>query len=1100
MKRILIALALALAASALCAAAADDLQTNPVPALGQNAKDQKAFDPAKKGPRVLFVGNSITLHGPRPQIGWTNNWGMAASARDKDYVHLLQKKIAAVRPDAQCCLLQVAGTIERSFFKKDWSCERNFKWAREFKPDVIVLFFGANVPKDYDAGTMSPVPARTFGEALDAFRTYLDPEGKALVLFSQGFYIRPKLDAEKEAVAKKHGDVFVNMEDVRSRKDTHGRYNHPGDLGMELIAERFWQHIEPRVREVSVPCDGPVSVTEGCGNRWTSKPVALAPNRCYAFAFDAKGPATGTITAGSRRANMDLGAPGDGTRSYTNVFYTASASETFHFGAWHLVGTATCANPRILPVTPRYREFGGQPLGHGERVEGRRYTFATALSGAGRNHSRPLEVCNSHFNSSRWCLGRESEVVYRHELAGRTWKGGRVMVECGYWAGGSAAVEASADGKAWTALCTVTNATQMKADVPASLFPCKTLRVRFRGLAGCNLQIYGYTLEADFDGAPLQAFGATDYVLDGTDKVVARIKAPTYYDEGYGALVPGGTDAYDVWTASSGWKIPRTRGLPSERAAGVSLRTAQNEAEAVQLVVRPRRDVKDLRVTASIANIPVDVLRVGYVQVEFPTDAVGCRSLWPDPLPPQDGAFPVKAGENQPFWVRVKPPKGTPPGVYRGTLAVVADGVRSKVPFAVEVFAFELPDRMTCETAFGVGWGTVWGYHGLKTPEQRRIVAEKYLRVLSDHHLSPYDPSPCARWSVKWKDVKKNPLTASPEFDWTAWDAAMEKAFNEYHFTGFRMGLEGLGGGDWESRREPSFHGFAGGTPEYEALMAKYLGGVEAHLREKGWLDKAYIYWYDEPSPRDYDFVMNGFATLKRHAPALRRMLTEEPSEPLLNGPNTWCPLTPNLHASGEKAARALGDVFWWYVCCGPKAPYVTEFIDHPGSEMRLWLWQTWGENVQGVLIWTTTWWTSGSAYPDYPQNPYEDAMSWVSAGKMKRGEKRPWGNGDGRFLYPPLAAANGRPSAPVLDAPVDSYRLELLRDGIEDYEYFAMLKRLLAKKGASLPAADRARYEALLAVPKEVYTSMTEFATDPASMESHRVKLARAIETLVKR
>ena len=224
--------------------------TNPVPAIGQNAEDQKAFDPAKKGPRVLFVGNSITLHGPRPQIGWTNNWGMAASARDKDYVHLLQKKIAAVRPDAQCCLLQVANTFERAFFKKDWSCERNFKWAREFKPDVIVFFFGANVPKTYNAGTMSPAPARTFGEALDAFRTYLDPEGRALVLFSQGFYIRPKLDAEKETVAKRRGDVFVNMEDIRARKDAHGRFNHPGDLGMELIAERFWQHIEKRVRDV----------------------------------------------------------------------------------------------------------------------------------------------------------------------------------------------------------------------------------------------------------------------------------------------------------------------------------------------------------------------------------------------------------------------------------------------------------------------------------------------------------------------------------------------------------------------------------------------------------------------------------------------------------------------------------------------------------------------------------------------------------------------------------------------------------------------------------------------------------------------------------
>ncbi len=225
---------------------ANDFQANPVPALGQNAKNQTAFDATKKGPRVLFVGNSITLHGPRPQIGWTNNWGMAASARDKDYVHVLQKKIAAVQPEAQCCLLQVAGTIERSFYKPNWSCEKSFKWAQAFKPDVIVLFFGANVPKDYDTGKLES--ARTFGAALDEFLGYLNPDGKALVLMSQGFYVRPKLDAEKETVAKKRGCVFVNMEDIRSRKDTHGRYNHPGDLGMQLIADRFWDHMSDRIK------------------------------------------------------------------------------------------------------------------------------------------------------------------------------------------------------------------------------------------------------------------------------------------------------------------------------------------------------------------------------------------------------------------------------------------------------------------------------------------------------------------------------------------------------------------------------------------------------------------------------------------------------------------------------------------------------------------------------------------------------------------------------------------------------------------------------------------------------------------------------------
>lgn len=160
-------------------------------------------------------------------------------------LHILQRKIADARPDAQCCLLQVAGIIERSFFSPDWSCEKNFAWARDFRPDIIVMFFGENVPSTYDAGTMNPPPARTFGEALEAFRAYLDPDGKAVALFSQGFYGRPKLDAEKEEVAGRRGDIFVHMEDIRSRDDAHGRYNHPGDLGMELIAGRFWDHIGP---------------------------------------------------------------------------------------------------------------------------------------------------------------------------------------------------------------------------------------------------------------------------------------------------------------------------------------------------------------------------------------------------------------------------------------------------------------------------------------------------------------------------------------------------------------------------------------------------------------------------------------------------------------------------------------------------------------------------------------------------------------------------------------------------------------------------------------------------------------------------------------
>ncbi|MDD4622233.1 MAG: DUF4091 domain-containing protein [Kiritimatiellae bacterium] len=328
----------------------------------------------------------------------------------------------------------------------------------------------------------------------------------------------------------------------------------------------------------------------------------------------------------------------------------------------------------------------------------------------------------------------------------------------------------------------------------------------------------------------------------------------------------------------------------------------------------------------------------------------------------------------------------------------------------------------------------------------------------------------------------------------------MERAFAEYHFNSFQMRIEGLGGGTFHGRHEPKFLGYDGGTPEYEILMGKYLGGIESHLREKGWLDKAYVYWFDEPDPKDYEFVMRGFETLKRHAPGLRRMLTEQVEEGLAGGPNLWCPLTPSLHVDGLEERRAAGDQFWWYVCCGPKAPYATLFIDHPGTEMRVWLWQTWAERVTGILVWETVYWTSDAAYPDRsaPQNPYLDPMSWVSGYSAPTGMKSAWGNGDGRFLYPPLAAADGRRSqTPVLAGPVSSFRIEMLRDGLEDYEYFVILKRLLEQKGGKMGGRDRSRMEALLKVPAEVSTSLTSFTRDPAPIEEHRERLARAIIAL---
>ncbi|NLZ06271.1 MAG: DUF4091 domain-containing protein [Phycisphaerae bacterium] len=336
-------------------------------------------------------------------------------------------------------------------------------------------------------------------------------------------------------------------------------------------------------------------------------------------------------------------------------------------------------------------------------------------------------------------------------------------------------------------------------------------------------------------------------------------------------------------------------------------------------------------------------------------------------------------------------------------------------------------------------------------------------------------------------------------FDFSAWDRAMEKAIDRLHFSSFRLGIPGMGGGTFHSRSEPELLGFGEQTSHYQALFKDYCTQMERHLRAKGWLDEAFVYWFDEPDPKDYAFVMNGFAKLKANAPDIRRMLTEQVEPALIGGPNIWCPVSEQYEHESAEQRRAQGEQFWWYVCTGPKAPYCTLFIDHPGTELRIWLWQTWQRKIVGTLVWETNYWTSSAAYPNEPQNPYEDPMGWTSGYSTPAGAKRPWGNGDGRFIYPPVAAADANPSAPVLEGPVDSIRWEMLRDGIEDYEYLAVLSRLIEAKRSRLSASQRASYAALLEVPAEITKSMTTFTTDPAPIEQHRTRVARAIAELSK-
>ena len=346
-------------------------------------------------------------------------------------------------------------------------------------------------------------------------------------------------------------------------------------------------------------------------------------------------------------------------------------------------------------------------------------------------------------------------------------------------------------------------------------------------------------------------------------------------------------------------------------------------------------------------------------------------------------------------------------------------------------------------------------------------------------------------------DFEQATQVGQVKVDFTAFDAAMTKALAQYHFTSWRLPLEAMGGGTYAERSVGRIGSYVAGSPEYEALFGSYLRQLQDHLEQKGWLDKAYIYWFDEPDKKDYAFVREGMERIHKYAPKLTRMLTEEPEPELIGAVDLWCPILNKFDANQVAARQRAGDRVWWYICTGPKAPYATEFIDHPAVEPRVWLWQTWKYNVQGILIWETAYWNSPTAYPTTLQNPWQDPMSWASGYGLAPGTKAPWGNGDGRFFYPSNRAGE-QDKTTHLDGPINSIRFEMLRDGIEDYEYFYLLRsEVTAAKKRGLHTAQVIAAEKLLEVPADVTTSLTSFATEPQPILAHREKLAHAIEAL---
>ena len=193
-----------------------------------------------KGKRILFAGNSITRHGIKPEIGWYNDFGMAASSAENDYVHLLVSKFDKIFPDAAYCICQAA--LWETKYTEGESVLFEYENARSFNADIVVMRIIENCMTEN-------FQSDVFYDEYVKLIKYLNPQDGKVVLTS-GFWKHPG-DGIIESVAKDFNYPFAYLGELGEDDgmkatglfEHSGVAAHPCDEGMKKIAEIIYDLI-----------------------------------------------------------------------------------------------------------------------------------------------------------------------------------------------------------------------------------------------------------------------------------------------------------------------------------------------------------------------------------------------------------------------------------------------------------------------------------------------------------------------------------------------------------------------------------------------------------------------------------------------------------------------------------------------------------------------------------------------------------------------------------------------------------------------------------------------------------------------------------------
>ncbi|MDR2924689.1 MAG: hypothetical protein LBU76_01835 [Azoarcus sp.] len=179
---------------------------------------------------AVFIGNSITRHGPAPAIGWTGNWGMAASVAEKDYVWQVTQKLLV--KSSQSFNISPLESVPEGMHLQ------NSMLITARQSQLLVIQLGDNVKKENISN---------FNSAYIKLLSNTKPIQGLLICLST-WYRNSTIDAIIEQACDYAGGRYIQIGDIHRNPDftavnqgfSHsGVGSHPSDAGMAEIAKRI---------------------------------------------------------------------------------------------------------------------------------------------------------------------------------------------------------------------------------------------------------------------------------------------------------------------------------------------------------------------------------------------------------------------------------------------------------------------------------------------------------------------------------------------------------------------------------------------------------------------------------------------------------------------------------------------------------------------------------------------------------------------------------------------------------------------------------------------------------------------------------------------